>query len=34
LLAVLGLGVFIYFAYGYIRDEMLERKLLKRRAVN
>ena len=33
LLAVLGLGVFIYFAYGYIRDEMLERKLLKRRAV-
>lgn len=34
LLAVLGFGVFIYFAYGYIRDEMMERKLLKRKAVN
>ena len=33
LLTALGIGVFLYFAYGYIRDEMLERKLLKRRAV-
>ena len=34
LLAVLGFGVFVYFAYGYLRDELMERKLMKRRAVN
>ena len=34
LLAIVGFGVFIYFAYGYLRDEIMERRLLKRRAVN
>lgn len=34
LLAILGFGIFIYFAFGYVRDELLERKLIKRRAVN
>lgn len=34
LLAIFSLGIFVYFAVGYVRDELLERKYFKRKAAN
>jgi signal peptidase len=34
LLALFSIGIFVYFAAGYIRDELLERKHFKRKAAN
>jgi signal peptidase I len=34
LLAIFSIGIFIYFAAGYIRDELLERKYFRRKASN
>jgi signal peptidase len=31
LLAIFSIGVFIYFAFGYVRDELIERKYFKRK---
>lgn len=33
ILAVLAVGIFIYFGVGYLRDEVLERKLIRRKRV-